>query len=64
MQPDSTTELARWALSALIVPTLILVAKMSLTMGRYMQKLEDIDERVKRLEDLGPMRRMRSHSAD
>lgn len=60
-QPDSTVEFWRWALSVLIIPTLILVTRISWVMGKYTQKVDDIDKRVERLEGREPVA---NHGAD
>ncbi len=54
-QPDSTVEFWRWALSVLIIPVLILVVRISLLLGRYIQKVDDMDLRIRRLEDREPL---------
>ncbi len=53
MQAETgTVEFWRWALSVLIVPVLILVTRISWVLGKYTQKVDDMDDRLKRLESI------------
>ena len=46
LQFPGITEIARFTLSLLSVPTLVMIARISIQVGRLLQKVEDQDRRI------------------